>query len=97
VLKLFGEGDPAPLSFPRRGWTLALDLPVTADLAPVLDELDEVIVEAGGRLYLAKDSRLRPEMMPAMYPRLDEWRETRERLDPNGHFRSDLGRRLGLC
>jgi decaprenylphospho-beta-D-ribofuranose 2-oxidase len=97
ILKLFGEEGPGYLSFPKRGWTLALDLPVAAPLAALLDELDEVVVEAGGRLYLAKDSRTRPELIPAMYPRLDEWREVRERIDPHGHFRSDLGRRLGLC
>ena len=70
---------------------------MTPGLATLLDELDEVVVEAGGRLYLAKDSRVRPELMPAMYPRIDEWRETKARLDPDGHFQSDLGRRLGLC
>jgi decaprenylphospho-beta-D-ribofuranose 2-oxidase len=96
VLKLFGPEDPAYLSFPKEGWTLALDLPLRPGLGLMLDELDETIVEAGGRLYLAKDSRMRAELLPEMYPRLGEWLQQRRRVDPDGRFQSDLGRRLGL-
>jgi decaprenylphospho-beta-D-ribofuranose 2-oxidase len=97
VLKDFGDAGTAPLSFPMRGWTLALDLPRSAaNLEPALWRCDELVAAAGGRVYLSKDSRLRPELLPTMYPRLDEWREAQARVDPVGLWRSDLALRVGL-
>ncbi|MDQ0986501.1 FAD-binding oxidoreductase [Streptomyces sp. V2I9] len=97
VLERFGAADPGLLSFAAPGWSLALDLPAALPgLARFLDGVDEEVAAAGGRVCLAKDSRMRPETAAAMYPRLAEFRELRARLDPTGAFRSDLSRRLGL-
>jgi decaprenylphospho-beta-D-ribofuranose 2-oxidase len=97
VLKRFGEQNPGMLSFPSRGWTLAVDIPSGVDdLDETLDELDDAVVEAGGRVYLAKDSRMHPRHLAAMYPRLAEFRTVRRDVDPDGVFASNLSRRLGL-
>ncbi len=97
VLKRFGASNPAPLSFPQPGWTLAIDVPAgVTGLAATLDRLDALVLAAGGRLYLAKDSRMSPAMMAAAYPRLGEWQRVRDDMDPHGVFTSDLARRLSL-
>ena len=97
VLKRFGAANPAPLSFPRPGWTLALDLPAgDRGLAGLLAELDDVVLDAGGRHYLAKDSATTPGAIRRGYPRLAEWQATRDRVDPDRRWVSDQSRRLLL-
>ncbi len=97
VLKRFGPANPGPLSFPMPGWTLAADVSAAVPgLFEQLDQLDEAVAAAGGRLYLAKDSRQSAAMLERSYPRLAEWREQRALLDPRGVFSSDLSRRVQL-
>ena len=97
VLKRFGDPTDSPLSFPMRGWTLALDFPIgPTELPDVLRALDHLVVDAGGRVYLAKDARVDADMIPRMYPRLDEFRRLKASIDPRGVLTSDLARRLDI-
>ena len=96
VLKRFGEAGRAPLSFPQPGWTITVDFPIRRGLSTFCDRLDEQVLDAGGRLYLAKESRTSAATLHRMYPRIDEWRKLRAAADPGGIFASDLSRRLEL-
>jgi decaprenylphospho-beta-D-ribofuranose 2-oxidase len=97
VLKRFGEGTPGPLSFPMEGYTLAVDVPFSAEAAKVARELDAIVADHGGRVYLAKDALLEPAMLQRMYPQLDRFLEIRRSVDPQGRFVSSLARRVGLA
>lgn len=98
VIKRFGDGSGGLLSFPMRGWTFAIDLPAASPGLPqALDDADRLVADGGGRVYLAKDARMRDEMMGEMYPQLRRFEEIRASVDPQGLLRSDLARRLGLC
>lgn len=95
VLKLFGPQDGL-MAFPREGYTLALDFPMRPGLLEFLDELDERVLAADGRLYLAKDARMKPAMLAAGYPQLDRFLDIVQTWNPNATFRSLLSDRLKM-
>ncbi|SIO53956.1 decaprenylphospho-beta-D-ribofuranose 2-oxidase [Rhodovulum sp. ES.010] len=96
VLKRLGHGRAGHLSFPMEGYTLAVDFPARQKLPALYSRLEEMVLDAGGRLYLAKDGLARPGVVGGMYPELDAWRAEIERADPEGALATDLVRRLKL-
>lgn len=87
VLKKLGDANPdAVMSFPMRGYTLALDYRFSPALFPFFDELDLLVHQAGGRLYLVKDARQRAAMFARMYPAHVK----------STYFKSALSKRLGI-
>lgn len=96
VLKAMDRSGIGNLSFAMPGLTLAVDIPNRPGVEALLQTLEHITVEAGGRVYLAKDSSLTPATFPAMYPDLPRFREVLGRWDPNGRFDNDLARRLRI-
>jgi FAD/FMN-containing dehydrogenase len=97
VLKRMGPASKGMLSFPMDGYTLALDIPLTNDLVDFCKKLDEIVLAHGGRVYLAKDSRLPAATFRAMYPRLEEFLAVKREVDPSNRFTSDLAKRLEIA
>ncbi len=99
VLKLFGNQEihKGNISFPKEGYTLALDFPITAKLFPLLDELDAMVLDFGGRHYLTKDARMTANTLRLGYGMaLDEFLAIKECWDPNKLFVSTQAQRLAL-
>lgn len=96
VLKLFGKENDNLLSFPMAGYTLALDFPITPGLFPFLDELDKVVLDYGGRLYLSKDVRMSRDMFIKSYRNAGRFKSAKQYLDKNNKLQSFQSKRLGL-
>ena len=97
VLKLFGK-QSGFMSFPMPGYTLALDFPISPKALGLFKELDAMVADYGGRVYLAKDARLDAEMFERMYPNAREFRQALSMLreDDSPHFASLLSSRIGV-
>lgn len=95
VLKVFGKQESL-ISFPTEGYTLALDIPVRKGLFEFLDELDQIVLKYGGRLYMSKDARMKPEILEAGYPHLDRFKALIRKFNPDFKFRSHQSDRLLL-
>jgi len=94
VIKDCGSQGDGILSFPMRGISVALDIPVRRDTAQLVCKLNEFIIPEGGRIYLAKDQFTRPEHYRAMEPRLSRFEEIRHKYDPERRIRSAQSVRL---
>src|ERR1700754_1722173 len=95
VFKRMGDGQGI-LSFPFKGYTLAIDFPVTKNLLSFTPKLDAKVLSAGGRLYLGKDALLHESTFKAMYPQYEQWLAVKRKYDPANQFTSNISRRLGL-
>ena len=96
VLKTLGGAGRGHLSFPRRGYTLALDFPAKPGVTDLLGRLERITLDHGGRIYLAKDGAMKPDSFAAMYPRLGEFRAVLDNIDPDRVMESDMARRLKI-
>jgi decaprenylphospho-beta-D-ribofuranose 2-oxidase len=96
VLKLFGPQNENLLSFPMEGYTLALDFKIEPRLFPLLDELDRMVVDHGGRLYLAKDVRMSVKTFAQGYPMAAAFRTVRRQYGGLAKFHSLQSTRLRL-
>lgn len=96
VLKAFGQGNDNLLSFPMEGYTLALDFKIDATLFAFLDELDRMVLDFGGRLYLTKDARMSETTFKQSYPNWEAFAEIRAQTGADRCFHSLQSLRLGL-
>jgi decaprenylphospho-beta-D-ribofuranose 2-oxidase len=96
VLKRMGEGREGYLSFPMEGYTLAVDFPNRAAARALIKRLETARLNAGGRLYLAKDALSTGPAIKSMYPDHSKWARTVAKADPDGQLQTDMTRRLDL-
>jgi len=96
VLKRLGAGRGGLISFPMEGFTLAIDFANRPGAEALLRALEDITLEAGGRIYFGKDALMRPDTARAMYPDLPAFARIANAADPKRVLETDLVRRLKL-
>lgn len=97
VLKQFGPANAHLLSFPMEGYTLALDFKMSLPTLDLLRQLDELVMDMGGRIYLTKDAVMQETTFKKTYPRWREFEAVRQKYGAIGRFASAQSKRLGLA
>ncbi|PTB96547.1 FAD-linked oxidase [Marivirga lumbricoides] len=93
VLKMFGPQNDI-ISFPMEGLTLALDFPIKKGLFDFLDELDKIVYDHGGRIYLSKDARLKTKSLINSHSNIETFLEITQKYNPRKKFISYLSNRI---
>src|SRR5699024_10239487 len=97
VLKISGPAKKSYLTFMKKGYTLALDIPIKdGSIFETAKKLYDIVLAHGGRVYLSKDSTLDEQTFKHIYPDWETFMETKYTLDPDNHFSSSMARRIGL-
>lgn len=96
VLKAFGKGNQNLLSFPIEGYTLALDFKLDSEVFNLLNDLDAMVADYGGRIYLSKDARMSERFFKRTYPLWSDFEDIRAKYHALGKFSSTQSMRLGL-
>ena len=95
VLKVFGKQDDL-ISFPKEGYTLALDFPVRKGLFEFLDELDELVLKYDGRIYLSKDARMKADIFWRSYSNARNFADVVKKYNPGYKINSLQALRLNI-
>ncbi|MCC7345831.1 MAG: FAD-binding oxidoreductase [Variibacter sp.] len=96
VLKPMGGAGEGFISFPLKGYALAVDLPRRPGVEELYARIERMTLDHGGRLYVAKDALMSAQGFAQMFPELDRFRAVLRRVDPQGRFQSDMSRRLKI-
>ena len=96
VLKLYGEENQNYLSFPMKGYSLALDFKIEKGIFELLNSLDEIVLKYGGRIYLTKDVRVSKEIFEKGYPNIEKFRNLRKEYGMDKKFQSLQSKRVGI-
>ena len=96
VLKLYGKANENWLSFPIEGYSLALDFKIEPGLFELLDALDDIVNQYGGRIYLTKDVRVSKARFEQGYEHIERFRAYRHEQKMNKTFQSLQSKRVGI-
>jgi len=96
IIKLFGASNDNLLSFPMKGFTLAMDFPLHVGLFTMLSRLDAIVLDHGGRLYLTKDARMSANMFTRSYTNAERFYRIKVAFDKERKFQSIQSKRLGI-
>lgn len=96
VLKLYGESNDNYLSFPMKGYSLALDFKIEKGLSNLLRKLDRIVIKYHGRIYLSKDVRITKDIFEKGYPKINVFRKFREENGMDKKFQSLQSKRVGI-
>jgi decaprenylphospho-beta-D-ribofuranose 2-oxidase len=96
VLKAFSKANENFLSFPIEGYTLALDFKMSEHTIQLIKQLDNMVIEMGGRIYLTKDALMTETSFKKSYSHWEKFEEIRAKYGAIGKFASSQSKRLGL-